>query len=84
MWGFELVQDKAAKTPFAKKVGAANLATKECMARGLVIYPGGGMVDYIDGDNFLVAPPLVTTAEQIDELLEKLEAGLAAAAAKLL
>lgn len=84
MWGFELVQDKAAKTPFAKKVGAANLATKECMARGLVIYPGGGMVDYIDGDNFLVAPPLVTTAEQIDELLEKLKAGLAAAAAKLL
>ena len=83
MWGFELVQDKAAKTPFAKNVGATNVAMKECLARGLVIYPGGGMVDYIDGDNFLVAPPLITTSEQIDELLEKLEMGLAAAAAKL-
>lgn len=83
MWGFELVRDKSAKTPFAKNVDAANVAMKECLARGLVIYPGGGMVDSIDGDNFLVAPPLITTSEQIDELLEKLELGLAAAAAKL-
>ena len=84
MWGFELVKDKKTKVPFEKAAGAANLARKECVARGLVIYPGGGMVDWINGDNFLIAPPLVTTEEQIDELLEKLEEGLLAASRKLM
>ncbi len=60
------------------------MATKECLERGLVIYPGGGMVDGIDGDNFLIGPPLVITSEQVDELLAKLEEGLAEAAKKLL
>lgn len=84
MWGFELVQDKDSKCPFPKAKAAANVAMKECLDRGLVIYPGGGMVDWINGDNFLIAPPLVTTSEQIDELLSILEEGLKAAAEKLL
>jgi adenosylmethionine-8-amino-7-oxononanoate aminotransferase len=42
------------------------------------------MVDGIDGDNFLIGPPLVITSEQVDELLAKLEEGLAEAAKKLL
>lgn len=84
MWGFELVKDKATKEPFAKTAGAAGVATKECIAQKLIIYPGNGMVDGIEGDNFLIAPPLVTTEEQAAAILERLEAGLAAAAQKLL
>lgn len=84
MWGVELVMDKESRRPFPKGKGAAGLATKECLERGLVIYPGGGMVDGIDGDNFLIGPPLVITSEQVDELLAKLEEGLAEAAKKLL
>ncbi|WP_213698437.1 aspartate aminotransferase family protein [Acetomicrobium sp.] len=84
MWGVELIMDKESKRPFPKSKGAAALAMKECLDRGLVIYPGGGMVDGIDGDNFLIGPPLVITAEQVDELLNKLEEGLTATAEKLL
>lgn len=84
MWGFELVADKETRAPFAKAKGASALATRECLDRGLVIYPGSGMVDGVEGDNFLIAPPLVVTAQEVDMILEKLEEGLAAAAKKLL
>jgi len=84
MWGFELVKDKATREPFAKSVGAAVVATKECIAQKLIIYPGSGMVDGLEGDNFLIGPPLITTEEQASAILERLEAGLAAAAKKLL
>ena len=83
MWGFELVKDKASKAPFEKKQGASALATKECIEQGLIIYPGSGQIEGVAGDNFLLAPPLVINEAQVDELLMKLEAGLAAAAAKL-
>jgi adenosylmethionine-8-amino-7-oxononanoate aminotransferase len=77
------VKDKATKEPFEKS-GAANTATKECIERGLFIYPGSGQVDGLLGDNFIVAPPLIINEEQVAELLEKLTAGLDAAAKKLL
>jgi adenosylmethionine-8-amino-7-oxononanoate aminotransferase len=84
MWGVELVKDKGTKAPFEKKAGAANAATKECIDQGLIIYPGSGMIDGVEGDNFLMAPPLVTTEAQAREIVEKLSAGLASAAKKLL
>ena len=83
MWGFELVRDKSTREPF-EKTGSSNVATKECVDRGLIIYPGSGQVDGLLGDNFLVAPPLIINEEQVGELLEKLAAGLDAAAKKLL
>ncbi|QTX31414.1 aspartate aminotransferase family protein [Aminithiophilus ramosus] len=84
MWGVELVADRATRAPFPKPRGASALATKECLERGLVIYPGGGMIDGVEGDNFLIAPPLVATAAEIDEILKRLEEGLDAASKKLL
>lgn len=84
MWGVELVRDKATKEPFAKKDGAGGAATKACIEQGLIIYPGGGMIDGLEGDNFLLAPPLVTTAAQAGEIMERLAAGLASAAKALL
>ncbi len=84
MWGFEFVADKETRMPFAKAKGASALAMRECLDRGLVIYPGGGMIDGVEGDNFLLGPPLVVTAQEVDMILEKLEEGLAAAVKKLL
>jgi adenosylmethionine-8-amino-7-oxononanoate aminotransferase len=84
MWGVELVRDKSTRAPFEKKTGAANVATKECIDQGLIVYPGNGMIDGIEGDNFLLAPPLVTTEAQAREIVERLSAGLASAAKKLL
>jgi adenosylmethionine-8-amino-7-oxononanoate aminotransferase len=84
MWGVELVQDKKTKAPFDKKAAAANVATKECIEQGLIVYPGSGMIDGVEGDNFLFALPLVATEAQAREAVERLAAGLASAAKKLL
>ncbi len=83
MWGMELVKDKGTREPFAKSAQAANVATQECIAQGLIIYPGGGMIDGVEGDNFLIAPPLVTNEREAEEILTRLVAGLASAAKKL-
>ena len=82
--GVEFVADKASRSPFPKAKGVSALATKECLDRGLVIYPGGGMIDGVEGDNFLIGPPLIVRADEIDEILRRLEEGLDATAKKLL
>jgi adenosylmethionine-8-amino-7-oxononanoate aminotransferase len=84
MRGVEIVADKKTKKPFPKAAGAVGIVSGECTKRGLIIYPGSGMVDGIDGDSFMVAPPLVVKEEQIDEILVILEESLEAASRRLL
>lgn len=84
MRGVELVMDKTTKEPFPASFKAAGVATAECFKRGLVIYPGTGQIDGYAGDQFLLAPPLISTAQQIDEIVRLLGEGLAAAAEILL
>ena len=60
------------------------MVARECMERGLVIYPSGGMVDGVSGDNFLVAPPLVANADQVREIAAILAESLDAASKILL
>ena len=83
MWGVELVEDKETRKPFDSARKAAALVTAECMERGLVIYPGTGQIDGVEGDQFLLAPPLIVTEEQVEEIARRLRAGLEAAAEKL-
>ena len=49
-----------------------------CLERGLIIYPGGGMVDGVRGDQFLLCPPFIITRAQIDDLVAMLDNALAA------
>ncbi len=84
MRGVELVADTKTKEPFPASFKAAGVATAECFKRGLVIYPGTGQIDGCAGDQFLLAPPLVATAQEIDEIAKRLGEGLAAAAEILL
>ena len=83
MWGVELVEDKETRKPFDPARKAAAQVTAECMERGLVIYPGTGQIDGVEGDQFLIAPPLIVTEEQVEEIARRLRAGLEAAAEKL-
>lgn len=76
MIGIEFVQDKATKEPFDTSVGLKNKIMSNCLAEGLVVYPGGGSVDGIRGDHILIAPPVNITSEEIDLLFKALEAGI--------
>ena len=83
MRGIEIVADKDTKEPFHPSIKAAALVTSCCMDQGLVVYPGTGMINGVAGDQFLIAPPLIVTEAQIDDILKKLRAGLEEACVRL-
>ncbi len=84
MRGIEIVANQSTKEAFSASVNAAGVVTGECFKEGLVIYPGRGQIDGIEGDQFLVAPPLTVTESEIDEIFMRLERGLRSASDKLL
>ena len=74
--GVELVADRPSKRPFPPARGVAEKAAQVLMEHGVVVYPGTGSVDGTSGDHFLLAPPLIITREQVDELVTGLVEGL--------
>ncbi|VXB58435.1 conserved hypothetical protein [Burkholderia sp. 8Y] len=70
--GVELVQDRESKTPFDPKHKLHAVIKSEAMKRGLMVYPMGGTVDGRIGDHVLLAPPFITTSEQIETIVERL------------
>jgi adenosylmethionine-8-amino-7-oxononanoate aminotransferase len=83
MLGFELVQDKATKAPFASKRHASKRLEDIAFSRGLITYPCTGSIDGVGGDMILLAPPLIITREQIDELIDILDASISELEAEL-
>lgn len=68
-WGIELVKDRASKEPFPAAEGVARRVWKRAFDLGLVIYYSTGCADGKDGDVIMLGPPLIITAEQIDEMV---------------
>ncbi|SDF15654.1 aspartate aminotransferase family protein [Sporolituus thermophilus] len=77
MQGVEIVKNKATKEPFPAALGLAEKLTVTLMKHGVVVYPGSGNADGENGDQFLLAPPLIITKEQADELVNAMVAGFA-------
>lgn len=75
MLGVEIVRDKATKEPFPVSMGMAEKLTVTLMKHGVIVYPGNGNADGENGDQFLLAPPLIITKDQADELMEGMVAG---------
>ena len=69
MFGFELVKNRETKQPFQPEQHASMRFEDAALKRGLVAYPCSGSVDGVLGDMVLLAPPLVTSAAQIDDIL---------------
>jgi len=79
---FELVSDRETMKPLPKELNAYTRLVDLAYERGLIIYSRrtrGG----IEGDHFLVAPPLIVTEAQIGEIMEILTASLEAMAAEM-
>jgi adenosylmethionine-8-amino-7-oxononanoate aminotransferase len=70
--GVELVSDRATKATFdpAKKLHAKIKA--RAFDNGLLVYPMGGTIDGLHGDHVLIAPPFISTASDIDHIVERL------------
>ncbi len=77
--GIELVQDRETKTCFDPALKLNARIKRAAMAGGLICYPGGGTADGSKGDHILLAPPFILEEAHLAELVDKLEAALAAA-----
>ncbi|MCK1714508.1 MULTISPECIES: aspartate aminotransferase family protein [unclassified Bradyrhizobium] len=71
-WAIELVADRASRTSFDPALKLNQKIKAEAFANGLGCYPGGGTVDGVRGDHVLLAPPYIASAEEIDEIVDKL------------
>lgn len=68
---FELVSNRDTMAPLPKDLNAYDRLVEIAYENGLIIYARrsrGGQ----SGDHFLVAPPMITTETQVDEIMEKL------------
>ena len=74
---FELVADRVTKAPLPPGLNAYDRLTEQAYARGLIVYPRRSRGGYA-GDHILVAPPMITTPVQVDEIMERLTAAIAA------
>ena len=71
----EFVADRASKAPFAEPGFAAQLK-KMALAKGLVCYPMGGLVDGRLGDHVMLAPPYIVEESHLDEIVDKLDSAI--------
>jgi len=76
MIGIEFVSDKEKKLPFSKNINLKQRITENCLKEGLVVYPGSGTYGHTEGDHILIAPPLIITEEETEELYNRLEKAL--------
>ena len=70
--GVELVADRDSKQPLDPARRTHSRVKSEAMARGLLVYPMGGTVDGRQGDHILIAPPFISTAADIERIVERL------------
>ena len=78
MAGVEFVRNKATKAPFPVEYKFGKRLFEEAFARGLVIFPGSGTIDGVEGDHILMAPPFIITESQVDDLLAILDEAITA------
>jgi adenosylmethionine-8-amino-7-oxononanoate aminotransferase len=72
---FELVSDRKTMAPLPAGLNAFNRLVDIAYDNGLIIYSRRTR-DGIEGDHFLVCPPMIATAEHVDEIIDKLDKSL--------
>ncbi len=75
--GIEFVRNQATKEPFPLASGVTNRVIQKAFEKGLMIYSAAGALEGIAGDAVIVAPPLVITQEEIDQLMAILKSAIA-------
>ncbi len=68
--GLEIVADKASRAQFAPEAKMAARIVEACLEEGLILRP-------LPGDVVAVCPPLIIRDDEIDDLFDRLERGLA-------
>jgi adenosylmethionine-8-amino-7-oxononanoate aminotransferase len=78
-WALEFVRDRANKQAFDPALKLNEMVRQAALEHGVAIYPMGGTIDGKHGDHVIVSPPYIVGAADIDEIVERLGAGVDAA-----
>lgn len=70
MIGFELVQDRETRQPYPPQKKLSAIFEKAALNRGLIIYPCTGSIDGALGDMVMLAPPLIISEAQINDIIK--------------
>lgn len=73
MIAIEFVKDQESKEPFPRGEKFTEQVIDCAFENGLVLYPGTGFVDGVNGDMVMVGPPLIIEESEIDEIVEILK-----------
>jgi adenosylmethionine-8-amino-7-oxononanoate aminotransferase len=73
MTAIEFVKNQKTKEPFPRTVKFTERVIELAFENGLVLYPGTGFVDGVNGDMVMVGPPLIIEENQIDEMIDILK-----------
>src|SRR6266568_3138747 len=68
----ELVADRASREPFDPSLKLNQKIKAAAFEGGLACYPAGGTVDGRRGDHVMLAPPYVSTTDDIDMMVDRL------------
>jgi adenosylmethionine-8-amino-7-oxononanoate aminotransferase len=79
---FELVRDRATMQPLPADLRADVRLVELAYERGLIIYSRRTR-DGVEGDHFMVCPPMITTREQVTEIIDTLRDSLHALTTEL-
>ena len=82
-WAIEFVNDRSTKQVFDPALKLNERVKREALKRGLSGYPMGGTIDGKQGDHFILAPPYIVTAADIDTIVNRLGDAVDAATAAL-
>ena len=81
--GVELVADQKTKRPFPASARVHDRLNTLFLESGLALGHTGAGSDWVDGDDFRLYPPLIVTAEQIDEIFAIIDSGIIRLASEL-
>ncbi len=68
----EFVTDRATKQVFDPALKLNERVKQAAFKRGLAGYPMGGTIDGFQGDHYIIAPPYIVTAAEIDTIVDRL------------
>jgi adenosylmethionine-8-amino-7-oxononanoate aminotransferase len=82
-WALEFVADRGSKAPFDPALKMYDRVKQAAFARGLAGYPMNGTIDGKRGDHYIIAPPYIVTAAEIDTIVDRLGEAVDAAVASV-
>lgn len=73
MMAIEFVKDQKTREPFPRADKFTERMVDLAFENGLILYPGTGFVNGVNGDTVMIGPPLIIEEAQIDEIIDILE-----------